>query len=77
MAVYTIIRVYEVPAETRVQATDRMLEAIVLHTEKDYHRKDIIRDPGSKPGEGKPVTLQLAPGWMAVIREQLGIAAKK
>ncbi len=77
MAVYTIIRVYEVPAETRVQAADRMLEAIVLHTEKDYHRKDIIRDPGSKPGEGKPVILQPAPGWMAIIREQLGLAQKK
>ncbi len=77
MAVYTIIRVYEIPADSQVQAADRMLEAIVLHTEKDYHRKDIIREPGSKPGEGKPVVLQPAPGWMAIIREQLGLAAKK
>jgi len=77
MGVYTIIRVYEVPAESQVQATDRMLEAIVLHTEKDYHRKDIIREEGAKPGEGKPVILQPAPGWMAVIREQLGLAAKQ
>jgi hypothetical protein len=77
MAVYTIIRVYEVPAESQVQATDRMLEAIVLHTEKDYHRKDIIREEGAKPGEGKPVTLHPAPGWMGVIREQLGLAARK
>ena len=77
MAIYTIIRVYEVPAENQVQATDRMLEAIVLHTEKDYHKKDIIREPGSKPGEGKPVSLQPAPGWMALIRQQLGLAAKK
>ena len=77
MAVYTIIRVYEVPADNQAQATDRMLEAIVLHTEKDYHKKDIIREPGSKPGEGKQVILKPAPGWMALIREQLGLAAKK
>ena len=76
MAIYTIIRVYEIPAETRVQATDRMLESIVLHTEKDYHKKDIIRDPGSRPGEGKPVDLRPT-GWLAAIREQLGLAGKK
>jgi len=50
MAVYTIIRVYEVPAENRIQATDRMLEALVLHVEHDFHVKDIIREPGDKPG---------------------------
>ena len=77
MAVYTIIRIYEVPAESQIEATDRMMEAIVLHTERDYHRRDIIREPGSKPGEGKPVVLKPAPGWMALIRQQLGIAEKK
>ena len=77
MAVYTIIRIYEVPAENQIEATDRMLEALVLHTEKDYHVKDIIRAPGAKPGEGKQVSLKPAPGWMALIREQLGLTAKK
>jgi hypothetical protein len=57
MALFTIIRVYEVPAETKQQATDRMLEAIVLHVERDFHVKDIIREPGAKPGQGKPVSL--------------------
>ena len=28
MATYTIIRVYQVPADNRLQATDRMLEAL-------------------------------------------------
>ena len=73
MAVYTIIRVYEVPAETRVQATDRMLEALLLHTEKDYHVKDIVREPGDKPGQGKQVDLRLAAGWLELIRRQLGL----
>jgi hypothetical protein len=43
MARYRIIRIYEVPAKTRYQATDRMMEAIELRTEKDYHVKDVIR----------------------------------
>jgi hypothetical protein len=44
MATYTIIRIYEIPAETQQQATDRMLEALLMHVEKDFHVKDIIRD---------------------------------
>ena len=43
MARYRIVRIYEVPADNRYQATDRMMEAIVLGTEKDYHVKDVIR----------------------------------
>ncbi len=55
MAKYTIIRVYEVPAESQQQTTDRMLEALVLHVERDFHVKDVIRDPGAKPGQGKEI----------------------
>jgi hypothetical protein len=72
MAVYTIIRVYEVPAENRIQATDRMLEAIALNVERDYHVKDYIKEPGEKPGHGKPIDLRPT-GWLSLIREQLGI----
>ena len=71
MALYTIIRVYEVPAENQQQATDRMLEALVLHVERDYHVKDIIRAPGSKPGQGKPVILKPPAGWLSLIVRQL------
>jgi hypothetical protein len=71
MAVYTIIRVYEVPAETKQQATDRMLEALVLHVEKDFHVKDIIRDPGAKPGQGKQVSLVPPAGWLTLFVRQL------
>ena len=70
-AIYTIIRVYEVPAENRQQATDRMLEAVVLHVEKDFHVKDIIRDPGAKPGQGKEVKLVPPPGWLTLAIRQL------
>jgi hypothetical protein len=77
MAVYTIIRIYEVPADNRIQATDRMLEALAFGVENDYHVKDIIREPGNKPGEGKLVSLRPAPGWMSLIRQQLGFAENK
>ena len=71
MAVYTIIRVYEVPAETRQEATDRMLEALVLHVERDFHVKDIIREPGQKPGQGKAVSLKPPAGWLSLLLRQL------
>ncbi len=76
MAVYTIIRIYEIPAESRQQATDRMLEALFLHVEKDYHVKDVIREPGRKAGEGTPINLYPT-GWLQTIKEQLGLAGKK
>ena len=76
MAIFTIIRIYEVPAETRQQATERMLEALMFHVEKDFHVKDIIREPGDKPGQGKSVDLRPA-GWLMLFKEQLGLVRKK
>jgi hypothetical protein len=63
--------VYEVPAENQIEATDRMLEALAFHVEKDFHVKDIIRKPGAKPGEGKPVSLIPPAGWLTLIVRQL------
>ena len=60
MAVYTIIRIYEVPAETHQQATDRMLEALVLHVEK-----------GEKPARWNTVKLAPPAGWLTLIVRQL------
>ena len=71
MAVYTIIRVYEVPADTQQQATDRMIEALTLHVERDFHKKDIIREPGSKPGQGKRIDLKPPAGWLSLLARQL------
>ena len=74
MAVYTIIRIYEVPAETHQQATDRMLEALVLHVEKDFHVKDIIREKvekGAKPGKWSAVKLAPPAGWLSLVVRQL------
>ena len=71
MAVYTIIRVYEVPADTQQQATDRMVEALALHVERDFHVKDVIREPDAKPGQGKPVELKPPVGWLTLAIRQL------
>jgi hypothetical protein len=74
MALYTIIRVYEVPAETQQQATDRMLESLVLHVEKDFHVKDIVREnveKGEKPGRWNTVKLAPPAGWLTLALQQL------
>jgi hypothetical protein len=71
MALYTIIRVYEVPTDNQQQATDRMTEALALHVEKDFHVKDIIREPGAKRGQGKAVDLRPPAGWMTLLKQQL------
>ena len=71
MAVYTIIRVYEVPADNQQQATDRMTEALVLKVEHDFHVKDVIREPGAKPGQGKKVVLKPPAGWLSLLVRQL------
>ena len=71
MAKYTIIRVYEVPANNQIKATNRMLEALGFHVEKDFHVKDVIREPGDEPGKGKPLSLVPPAGWLEVVRRQL------
>jgi hypothetical protein len=71
MARYTILRIYEVPADNRQQATDRMLEALAFHVEKDFHVKDIIRESDAKPGQGKQVALVPPAGWLTLIMRQL------
>jgi hypothetical protein len=77
VAIYTIIRVYEMPAESVQQATERMSEAIVLHVERDFHVKDYVRAPGEKAGKGRPINLRPAAGWLELALEQLGLARKK
>jgi hypothetical protein len=71
VALYTIIRVYQVPADNRIQATDRMLEALSLGVEKDFHVKDILREPNGKPGSGVRVSLKPPKGWGTLLRDQL------
>jgi len=70
MARYRIVRIYEVPAGNRYQATDRMMEAIALHTEKDYHVKDVIRECGKQTVSSR-IELRPPTGWWTLFIQQL------
>jgi hypothetical protein len=63
MATYRIIRIYDVPADNQIQATNRMMEAIVLHVERDYHVMDYVKAPDDPKGKGWPVDLTPPKGW--------------
>ena len=52
-----------------------MLEALTFHVERDFHVKDIIREPDSKPGTGTLVDLRPT-GWLTLFREQLAMLIK-
>jgi len=71
MAVYTILRIYQMPAANRIEATERMMEALDLHVERDYHVTDIIRESGEKPEHGKQVKLTPPAGWLQLLLRQL------
>ena len=77
MAVYKIMRIYEVPAENQIEATNRMMEALVLHVERDYHVTDYVKTPEDADGKGHRISLDPPKGWMALLREQLLGTKKK
>jgi hypothetical protein len=70
MPKYKIGRVYEVLAKDRIEATDRLMEAIACGDEKLFHVYDVIR-PSDDPGRPEPVRLEPPTGWMRLLREQL------
>jgi hypothetical protein len=57
MAIYRIIRIYEVPAESQLEATERIMEALVLHVERDFHVRDYVKTPEDTNGKGHKVDL--------------------
>jgi hypothetical protein len=71
MAVYKIIRIYEIPAESKIQATERMMEAIVLSVERDFHVMDFIKSPEDVQGKGTKVSFVLPEGWLKAIWQQV------
>ena len=68
---YKIIRIYEVPGKDQVEATNRMMEALTLRVERDYHVMDYIKSPDDPAGKGKKVSLEPPKGWMATFLDQL------
>ncbi len=71
MATYRIIRIYDIPADDPYQATNRMIEALVLHVERDYHVMDYVKAPDDPKGKGWPVDLTPPKGWLASMLEEL------
>jgi hypothetical protein len=71
MAIYRIIRIYDVPADNQIEATNRMMEAIILHVERDYHVMDYVKTPDDPKGKGWPIDLTPPKGWLSSILEEL------
>ena len=71
MAVFRIIRIYDVPADTQIEATDRMMEAILLHMERDYHMMDYVKAPDDPKGKGRPIDLTPPKGWLKILMGEL------
>ena len=71
MAIYRIIRIYDVPADNPYEATDRMMEAIVLHVERDYHVMDYVKAPDDPKGKGRPIDLKPPQGWLSSMLTEL------
>jgi hypothetical protein len=63
---YTIIRVYQVPADTQQQATDRFLEAKELGVEADFHVRDLVKAP-----TGKVERMTKRSSWWELVKRQL------
>ncbi len=71
MAMYRIIRIYDVPADNQIQATNRMMEAMLLHVERDYHVMDYVKAPDDPKGKGRPIDLTPPKGWLSSMLEEL------
>src|SRR4051812_6577476 len=71
MAIYKIMRIYEVPADNQIEATNRMMEALVLHVEGDYHVTDYVKAPEDPDGKGRPIDLTPPKGWLSSMVEEL------
>jgi hypothetical protein len=71
MAIYKIMRIYEVPAESQIEATNRMMEALVLQVEEHWHVTDIIRAPEDPQGKGKAINLVPSRGWIETLVDQI------
>lgn len=70
MAIYKIMRIYEVPGDTRLEATNRMMEALVLRVEAYYHVTDYVKGPDELDGKGHQICLE-PQGWMTLVLDQL------
>src|SRR4051794_32952352 len=71
MPIYKIMRIYDVPGDNQIQATNRMMEALVLHVERDYHVTDYVKGPEDADGKGHRISLDPPRGWLALLLQEL------
>ena len=71
MAIYKIMRIYEVPAENQIEATNRMMESLLLHVERDYHVTDYVKTPEDANGKGRKIDLTPPKGWLSMLLQEL------
>jgi hypothetical protein len=71
MPIYKIMRIYEVPGKDQVQATNRMMEALALGVESDYHLTDYIKKPDDPRGKGEKLNLKPPKGWGTTFLDQI------
>src|SRR3954451_7827858 len=67
------MRFYEVPAESQIEATNRMMEALVLHVERDYHVTDYVKAPEDVDGKGRKIDLNPPKGWLSLLLQELAV----
>ena len=71
MPIFKIMRIYEVPGDDQIEATNRMMEALMLGVESDWHVTDYIKSPEDPKGKGSRVNLKPPKGWMTLVIDQL------
>ena len=71
MAIYKIVRVYEVPGDNQIEASNRMMEALLLRVERDYNVADYVKAPDDAQGKGHKVDLTPPRGWFQLLVEEL------
>jgi hypothetical protein len=65
MPVYTIFRKYQIEAKNVSDATKKLLEAVELKKDEDYHISDSVREADEQPNNGQLTA------WASAAKKQL------
>src|SRR3954454_9843593 len=58
-------------AESQLEATNRMMEALMLHVERDFHVIDYVKTPEDADGKGHKIDLNPPKGWLSLLLQEL------
>lgn len=68
---FKILRIYEVPGNDQAEATDRLMQALTLGVEADYHVSDYVKSAEDKQARSQRISLKPPKGWATTFLEQL------